>query len=281
MADQYKALHFNLDFPCDDKVLNIVNDLLAKQPDPRPFVEPNSEGYVFHFHTLDVRLLRRDVEELERQDLFASGRSVEYQKAGAILRILFDEVSKIGSYGIKSGKRQYVGFNTERKVRDRKVKEQHRAQYYYAQNNSFSRASNPLPPDLTNQIICGDSLEVLRRFPDNSIDLILTSPPYNFGLEYDNQEDAHRWEHYFEKLFAIFDECIRVLKYGGRIAVNVQPLFSDYIPSHHMISNFFINRKMIWKGEILWEKNNYNCKYTAWGSWKSPSNPYLIYMGVH
>ena len=36
-------------------------------------------------------------------------------------------------------------------------------------------------------------------------------------------------------------------------------------------------KKMIWRGEILWEKNNYNCKYTAWGSWKSPSNPYLKY----
>jgi DNA modification methylase len=34
---------------------------------------------------------------------------------------------------------------------------------------------------------------------------------------------------------------------------------------------------MLWKGEILWEKNNYNCKYTAWGSWKSPSSPYLKY----
>ena len=44
-----------------------------------------------------------------------------------------------------------------------------------------------------------------------------------------------------------------------------------------MISNFFMDRKLIWKGEILWEKNNYNCKYTAWGSWKSPSNPYLKY----
>ena len=38
-----------------------------------------------------------------------------------------------------------------------------------------------------------------------------------------------------------------------------------------------MSKKMIWKGEILWEKNNYNCKYTAWGSWKSPSNPYLKY----
>ena len=38
-----------------------------------------------------------------------------------------------------------------------------------------------------------------------------------------------------------------------------------------------MSKKMIWKGEILWEKNNYNCKYTSWGSWKSPSSPYLKY----
>ena len=38
-----------------------------------------------------------------------------------------------------------------------------------------------------------------------------------------------------------------------------------------------MKNKLIWRGEILWEKNNYNCKYTAWGSWKSPSNPYMKY----
>lgn len=38
-----------------------------------------------------------------------------------------------------------------------------------------------------------------------------------------------------------------------------------------------MGRHLIWKGEILWEKHNYNCKYTAWGSWRSPSNPYLKY----
>ena len=70
---------------------------------------------------------------------------------------------------------------------------------------------------------------------------------------------------------------VSVVKYSGRIIINVQPLFSDYIPSHHIISNFFMQNKMLWKGEILWEKNNYNCKYTAWGSWKSPSSPYLKY----
>ena len=128
-----------------------------------------------------------------------------------------------------------------------------------------------------NKIIVGDSEFVLKQLPDNCIDLIFTSPPYNFGLDYENHRDGVDWEKYFEKLFSIFKECIRVLKYGGRIIVNVQPLFSDYVPIHHIISNFFMENKLIWKGEILWDKHNYNCKYTAWGSWKSPSNPYLKY----
>lgn len=276
MAD-YKSIHFTIDFEASDKVLDVVNDYLAQQPEPRPFVEPNSAGYIFYFHTLDIRLLQRNIEALTAQDQFSSNDFEVSSKTGQILKTIYDEVSKIGSYGVKSGKRQYVDFNIERKVQNRKGKEKNRSQYYYAQDNDFSETSNPLPSEMINRIFCGDSLEVLKTFPDNSIDLIFTSPPYNFGLEYDSQDDAHKWELYFNKLFAIFDECIRILKFGGRIAVNIQPLFSDYIPSHHMISNFFIGRRMIWKGEILWEKNNYNCKYTAWGSWKSPSNPYLKY----
>ena len=192
---------------------------------------------------------------------------------------ILQAVNSIRSYGVNGKKRLYVGYNAERKVSGRKQKEQRRGKHYYANDHDFSRESNPLPPDFTNQIICGDSESVLKQLPDNCIDLVFTSPPYNFGLDYqdDGADDAADWESYFAKLFGVFDECIRVLKYGGRIAVNVQPLFSDYIPSHHIISNYFMQKRLIWKGEILWEKNNYNCKYTAWGSWKSPSSPYLKY----
>ena len=98
----------------------------------------------------------------------------------------------------------------------------------------------------------------MKDFPDNCIDLILTSPPYNFGLEYSSNDDANKWDNYFNNLFKIFDEGIRVLKHGGRFIVNIQPLFSDYVPSHHKISNYFLNRGILWKGEILSEKNNYN-----------------------
>ncbi len=207
--------------------------------------------------------------------------ATEHDSATPMSAIL-DAVDSIRSYGINGNKRLYVGYNKERKVIDRKQKELRRGKHYYAKDHDFSQPSNLVPPEFINEIVCGDSESVLRQLPDNCVDLVFTSPPYNFGLGYQESDgvansDADDWESYFAKLFRVFDECIRVLKYGGRIVVNVQPLFSDYIPSHHIISNYFMERRLIWKGEILWEKNNYNCKYTAWGSWKSPSSPYLKY----
>ena len=138
------------------------------------------------------------------------------------------------------------------------------------------------PPEIgkyVNRIICADALHALRSMPDRCIDIVITSPPYNFGHAYaqDERDDTREWNEYFKTLRKVWTECYRVLKPGGRIAVNVQPLFSDYIPTHHVISNQLMALGFLWKAEILWEKNNYNAKYTAWGSWKSPSMPYLKY----
>lgn len=130
-----------------------------------------------------------------------------------------------------------------------------------------------------NRIICGDANRALAHLPDSSIDMIITSPPYNFGHSYaqDPHDDTHEWNEYFAVLNTVWKECERVLKPGGRIAVNVQPLFSDYVPTHHIISRQLAGLGLLWKAEFLWEKNNYNAKYTAWGSWKSPSMPYIKY----
>ncbi len=218
--------------------------------------------------TLNVHLNKLDLEKF---------RGIIAPDSEEFLQMIIAEIEAIRSYGIKGKKRIYVDYNKERKVRNRKAKEENRGKYYYARGSSFSKENRKLPVAFLDQIFCGDSLEILQQLPNNCIDLVFTSPPYNFGLAYHEQQDEHFWEKYFQKLFAIFRECVRVLKFGGRIIVNIQPLFSDYIPTHHMISQFFIDEKMIWKGEILWEKNNYNCKYTAWGSWKSPASPYLKY----
>ena len=190
---------------------------------------------------------------------------------------IFREIAGIKSYNIRGLKRIYANYAAERKVKQRKQKEKKRDKIFYARGHGFSPRNTEVPADFTNRIICGDSACVLQSLPDNCVDLIFTSPPYNFGLEYQENDDDYYWREYFKKLFAVFDQCIRVLKFGGRIAVNIQPLFSDYIPTHHIISNYFMQKKLLWKGEVLWEKNNYNCKYTAWGSWKSPSSPYLKY----
>jgi len=169
--------------------------------------------------------------------------------------------------------------NRERKVANRKDKEQKRGGTKRFKLVKTGAERNDPGPRL-GQIVQGDAEELLADLPDRSVDIVFTSPPYNFGLEYENDgenQDAIRWERYFAKLGAIWAECERVLVDGGRLIVNVQPLFSDYIPTHHVISRQLQDLGLLWKGEILWEKNNYNCKYTAWGSWKSPSMPYLKY----
>jgi len=78
-------------------------------------------------------------------------------------------------------------------------------------------------------------------------------------------------------LFAVWKECYRILKPDGRIIINIQPFFSDYIPTHHIISKQLLDLGFLWKGEILWEKKHHFSKYTTWGSWKSPSMPNFKY----
>jgi DNA modification methylase len=210
--------------------------------------------------------IRFDVVDIEKVSKYENLLCFDFIKA----------VRKIKSFSTSNGKYVFSSYNKDRKIINRKENKKKRLGYEYYQTH-FDNKNIEIDDSIVNKIHCFDSLEFLKSMPDNCVDLIFTSPPYNFGIAYNSTDDTGKWNDYFQKLFAIFIECIRVLKDGGRIIVNIQPMFSDYIPSHHMISNFFFQQGLIWKGEILWEKNNYNCKYCTWGSWKSPSSPYLKY----
>lgn len=262
LEQEFRVLSIVTNAPLEAADLAAIERFNAHFPAEDVSIIPNGKS-------VEVRLRAVDISEIDLQ-LRKEGAG-----NGHLLHRVAEDIKNIGSYGVRSGKRVYVGFDNERKVKNRAKKEQNRGKHYYAK--PFAAENQDIPAEYVNRTICDDSAKVLKQLPDNCVDLVFTSPPYNFGLEYNNNPDDARWDSYFESLFAIFDECIRVLKHGGRIVVNVQPLYSDYIPSHHFISSHFVRSGLIWKGEILWEKNNYNCKYTAWGSWKSPSNPYLKY----
>lgn len=276
--ENQKSDYVLISFPLENSLNKFEQDLIISIEN-----KFKNNGFIFEINDYYLHFYLKSLNFEEFKGFILS--SINYEQGSSrgetqiyhILVELLGKIENIRSYGIKGKKRIYGDYNKERKVENRQHKIKNRGSHYYTKGNGFNKIINELPEDCRNKIIIGDSETELKKLPDNCIDLIFTSPPYNFGLGYDTSEDGVNWGEYFNKLFKIFNECIRVLKYGGRIIINIQPLFSDYIPSHHIISKYFMDRKLIWKGEILWEKNNYNCKYTAWGSWKSPSSPYLKY----
>lgn len=129
-----------------------------------------------------------------------------------------------------------------------------------------------------NQVLCGDCIEVMKTFPKESIDMVVTSPPYNIRKDYGNYKDNKTYEEYLVWLDQVWVECFRVLRDGGRIAINVGDTGRNpYYPVHCDIASRM--RKSWWlRGIIIWNKQN--ClSNTAWGSWQSPVNPSL--RGLH
>ena len=131
---------------------------------------------------------------------------------------------------------------------------------------------NPLPKNAANRIFCGSSAD-MHQLPDNSIHLMVTSPPYNAGKEYD--EDLSLPE-YLAMLKQVWQETFRVLVTGGRACINVANLGrKPYIPLHAYIIEDMLEIGFLMRGEIIWHKGTSSNSSTAWGSWMSPSNPTL------
>lgn len=128
-----------------------------------------------------------------------------------------------------------------------------------------------------NKIICGDAIEVMKKMPENFVHLIITSPPYNVGISYDNHNDLLPYKEYLEFIENTWFECYRILTRGGRICVNVPSVTADgeYQSLYCDVINQMKKIGYIMRGDILWYKQSIS-KRTAWGSWKSPSNPYVV-----
>jgi len=137
---------------------------------------------------------------------------------------------------------------------------------------------------IKNKIMCCDVLDGLKEIPDESVEFVVSSPPYNVNLKgYGNRDDNEPYAVYLEWLKKIFIECKRILVKGGRIAINidamtnrqedndveyVRPIYGDLIKIGREIGLNF-------RTDICWYKQNAVGKKTAWGSWQACSNPII------
>ena len=133
----------------------------------------------------------------------------------------------------------------------------------------------------TNKIINGDCIKVMSEMDENCIDLIVTSPPYGVGIDYDVHDDDMEFTEYKKFSKEWLTQAFRVLKDDGRIAVNI-----PYEINRQSKGGRIFMVAEVWKimqeigfgffGVVdLEEDSPHRSKTTAWGSWMSPSSPYI------
>jgi len=131
------------------------------------------------------------------------------------------------------------------------------------------------------KIINGDCVEVMKTLPEGSVDLVCTSPPYGVNIQYDTHNDDMEISEYLEFSKNWLTEVYRVLKDDGRIALNIPYEINRQAKGGRI---FFVSEVYQVMKEIgfkffgivdLEEDSPHRSKTTAWGSWMSPSSPYI------
>lgn len=132
-----------------------------------------------------------------------------------------------------------------------------------------------------NTIHNGDCREVMKGMPENSVDLLVTSPPYGVGIEYDTHDDDMNFDEYKKFTEEWMTEAFRVLKDDGRIALNIPYEINRQSQGGRifMVAEVWqIMQRIGYKffGIVdLEEESPHRSRTTAWGSWMSPSSPYI------
>ncbi len=139
-------------------------------------------------------------------------------------------------------------------------------------NLDIRGSAAPTNIQIFDKIFCKSS-EQMDELPDGSVHLLVTSPPYNVGKEYDQDLSL---DEYLAFLQRVWREGLRVLADGGRLCINVANLGrKPYIPLHAYILNGVLDLGFRMRGEIIWNKAASASPSTAWGSWQSAANPTL------
>jgi site-specific DNA-methyltransferase (adenine-specific) len=133
----------------------------------------------------------------------------------------------------------------------------------------------------TNRIINGNCVEEMGKLPESTVDLVVTSPPYNVGIDYDTHDDRMSMEDYWEFTEQWLTQAYRLLKNDGRIAINIpyEVNVQDRGGRVLFMAEFWNVMKKVgfqFYGLVDLDENSpHRSKTTAWGSWMSPSSPYI------
>jgi site-specific DNA-methyltransferase (adenine-specific) len=125
-------------------------------------------------------------------------------------------------------------------------------------------------------IIRGDARQLAALLPPGSIQLIITSPPYNVGIGYRSHDDALADDEYIALLRASFGQCSAVLVDGGRIAVVVPAGVgrNPWRPLASRVAGLLADAGLTLRGQIVWDKGTCGNR-TTWGSFRLPTDPSL------
>lgn len=115
-----------------------------------------------------------------------------------------------------------------------------------------------------------DCLKGIQLLENDSIDLVITSPPYNIGRK--SYPDNMRYSEYLSFLHEVFSSLYLKLCNGGRICLNIGDKNNGKILLSHHISHILETIGYLSLTKIIWNKRQTSCR-TAWGSWASPSCP--------
>lgn len=139
-------------------------------------------------------------------------------------------------------------------------------------NIETDTTENELSSEYLNKIFHHTS-ENMSELPDNSIHLMVTSPPYNVSKDYDENLSLNE---YLTLLRNVLKETYRVLVNGGRACINVANIGrKPYIPLTMYVNQIMHELGFLMRGEIIWDKSASSGVSLAWGSFQSASNPVL------
>ena len=129
-------------------------------------------------------------------------------------------------------------------------------------------------------VIYNDDARSMTKVASDSVALVVTSPPYFAGKQYEESLGAQgvpaTYFEYLELLHDVFTECKRVLEPGGRIAVNVANLGRrPYRSLSADVTGILSDLGLLQRGEVIWWKGRAAGGSCAWGSFQSPANPVL------